>query len=94
MKGTHITEPCGESGKRKNTMPTTVPGIYKEGKIELLETPAGVPEGRVLVTVQADDKPKPAPRYLQRGKYTKGRLSTEEDFKIAEWRGENESLDD
>jgi hypothetical protein len=83
-----------ESRGRKHKMPTTVPGIYKEGKIELLETPAGIPEGRVLVTVQVDDTPKPAPRYLQRGKYTKGKLSTEEDFKIAEWRGENDLIDE
>jgi hypothetical protein len=75
-------------------MPTTVPGIYKEGKIELLETPTGIPEGRVLVTVQPDDRPKPTPRYLQYGKYTKGRLSTEEDFKIAEWRGEDDLADE
>lgn len=74
-------------------MPTTVAGIYKEGKIELLETPAGVREGRVLVTLQEDDRPQPAPRYLQYGKYTQGRLSTEEDFKIAEWRGEDDLLD-
>jgi hypothetical protein len=71
-------------------VPTTVAGIYKKGKIELLETPPGVREGRVLVTLQEDDRPKAAPRYLQRGKYTQGRMSTEDDFKIAEWRGEDE----
>jgi hypothetical protein len=89
-----MTEPHGGSERRRNKMPRTVPGIYKEGKIELLETPTGIPEGRVLVTVQPDDTPKPAPRYLQRGKYTKGRLSTEEDFKIAEWRGEDDLVDE
>jgi hypothetical protein len=75
-------------------MTVTVTGIYKDGKIELLETPPGVREGRVLVTLQEDDRPKPEPRYLQYGKYSQGRMSTEEDFKIAEWRGEEEPVDD
>jgi hypothetical protein len=49
-------------------MPAMVSGIYKDGKIELLETPDGVPEGRVRVFLM-EEKPKPEPRYLVRGKY-------------------------
>jgi hypothetical protein len=71
-------------------MARTVAGIYKNGRVELLETPTGVREGRVLVTLVEAGKSSAAPRYLVPGKYQTGRMSTEEDFKIAEWRGEDE----
>jgi len=71
-------------------MAKTVTGIYKNGRIELLETPAGVREGRVLVTLVEVDKTNAAPRYLVPGKYQTGRMSTEEDFKIAEWHGDDD----
>ena len=32
------------------TNPKTVEGIYRDGKVELLETPGDVDEGRVIVT--------------------------------------------
>ena len=67
-------------------MARTVTGIYKHGRIELLETPAGVREGRVLVILVDAEQHRPAPRYLVPGKYQTGRMSTEEDFKIAECR--------
>jgi hypothetical protein len=71
-------------------MTATVPGIYKEGKIELLATPAGVREGPVLVTLAEVTKAQPEPCILPFGQYRGGRESSEEDFKIAEWRGEPE----
>ena len=71
-------------------MMTTVPGILKEGKIELLETPRGVKEGRVRVTLVEEEEPRPAPRYLVPGKYQMNRFSTLEDFSEAEWRSEPE----
>jgi hypothetical protein len=77
-------------GKEPQIMARTVTGIYKDGRIELLETPTGVREGRVLVTVVEMEKNSTAPRYLVPGKYQTGRMSTEEDFKIAEWYGEDE----
>jgi hypothetical protein len=67
-----------------------VTGIYKDGKIELLETPAGLPEGRVRVLLMPEEQPKPAPRYLVRGKYKGEKDTTLEDFKDAEWHGEEE----
>jgi hypothetical protein len=73
------------------TMPTTVAGIYKEGNVQLLSTPTGVREGPVLVTLEEIAAPKPEPCPLPYGLYAQGRESTEEDFKIAEWRGENET---
>ncbi|HZP85153.1 MAG TPA: hypothetical protein VFB21_26255 [Chthonomonadaceae bacterium] len=71
-------------------MTAIVEGIYKEGKVELLETPVGLREGRVRVILTEEPEEKPAPRYLQRGKYKGGRMSTLEDFKEAEWHGEEE----
>ena len=65
-------------------MPTTVAGIYKEGKIELLAAPTGVREGPVLVTLQELTRARPEPCLLPYGQYQGGRESTEEDFEIAE----------
>jgi hypothetical protein len=76
--------------ERKAVMSTTVAGIYKEGKVELLATPAGVREGPVLVTLEEITPDKPAPELLPYGRYAEGRESTEEDFEIAEWRGESD----
>jgi hypothetical protein len=70
-------------------MATTVAGIYKHGRVELLTTPAGVREGPVLVTLQEMTAKKPEPCLLTFGKYQEGRESTVEDFRIAEWRGED-----
>jgi hypothetical protein len=70
-------------------MSAMVSGIYKDGKIELLETPEGVPEGHVRVLV-IEEKPKPEPRYLEFGKYKGDKDTTLEDFKDAEWHGEAE----
>ena len=37
-----------------STEPKTVEGIYRDGKVELLETPADVDEARVIVTFLPD----------------------------------------
>jgi hypothetical protein len=73
-------------------MTTSVTGIYKDGKVELLETPEGLREGRVRVILieEAEPNPKPEPQYLQFGKYKGERETTLEDFKDAEWHGEPE----
>jgi len=71
-------------------MTTIVEGFYKQGKIELLETPRGLPEGRVRVILISEEPAKPSPSYLTFGKYQTGRMSTFEDFKEAEWHGEEE----
>ena len=80
----------GRHQKRVNDVATTVTGIYKAGRIELLTEPAGVREGPVLVTLEPITKVKPEPCLLPYGQYREGRESTEEDFEIAEWRGEPE----
>ncbi len=75
-------------------MAATVPGVYEQGFIRLLEIPGDLPEGRVLVTVEEDRTPSRPSSFLQRGKYSTGRFSTAEDFQTAEWRGEDESNGD
>jgi hypothetical protein len=67
-----------------------VAGVYKQGKLELLETPKGLREGRVRVVLIEDEEPVPARRCLVRGKYKGGLDTTLEDFKDAEWHGEAE----
>jgi len=69
---------------------TLVTGIYRDGKIELLETPVGVREGRVRVLLTEDEPHEPSPRYLVRGKYKGNKDTTLDDFRDAEWHGEPE----
>ena len=40
--------------KQMSINPKTVAGIYRDGKVELLETPSNVDEARVLVTFLPD----------------------------------------
>ena len=71
-------------------MTAIVTGFYKEGKIELLETPKGLREGRVRIILTEEEETKPTPRYLEFGKYKGDVDPTLEDFKDAEWHGEAE----
>jgi len=71
-------------------MTAMVKGVYNQGKIELLETPAGLPEGPVRVIVFAEEPRKAPPTYLTFGKYRTGKMSSLEDFQNAEWHGEEE----
>jgi hypothetical protein len=68
---------------------TIVEGVYKDGKIELLQPPQNLPEGRVRVVLIADDRLKPPPHILTYGKFP-GDTSTLDDFNEAQWRGEKE----
>ena len=70
-------------------MTAIVEGLYKQGKIELLQTPVGLSDGPVRLILIAEDRPKSPACYLTYGKY-QGDKSTLEDFKDAEWRGEEE----
>jgi hypothetical protein len=71
-------------------MTAILEGHYKHGTIELWQAPPGLPEGRVRVIILADEHPKPPPSPLTCGKYRSGRMSTLEDFRDAEWHGEEE----
>lgn len=74
-------------------MITTVEGIYRQGKIELLEMPVGVHESRVLVTFLSKmTAPTPLHRMVY-GQFAGKPMSTEDDFRMAEWRGEAEDGD-
>jgi len=64
----------------------TVEGIYRDGKVEVVEKPDGVKEAKVLVTFLAAETIKP--RRMVYGQFSGRRMSSEEDFLIAEWRGE------
>lgn len=75
-------------------MTATISGVYSDGKVELLETPSGLREGRVQVILSEIEEAPAAPRLLQYGKYAHGRMATEEDFLSAEWRGEAETGDE
>jgi hypothetical protein len=68
----------------------TVEGTYKDGKVELAETPAGVKQARVLVTFLAPEIGVPSHRHMIYGQFAGEPMSTEEDFRIAEWHGEAE----
>jgi hypothetical protein len=70
-------------------MTAIVPGVYKQGKLELLQTPVGLREGPVRVVLIEEGGAEPR-HPLPYGKYTTGRLSTLDDFRNAEWRGEAE----
>ena len=72
----------------------TVEGIYSDGKVELTETPTGVQHAQVLVTFLSQVKPPESARYLSYGQFAGERMSTEEDFVTAEWRGETEGQND
>jgi len=68
----------------------TIEGTYSDGKVELEEMPAGVKHAKVLVTFLSQEKTPVSARYLTYGQFAGERMSTEEDFSIAEWRGETE----
>jgi hypothetical protein len=69
---------------------TTIEGTYQDGKITLAETPVELPEGRVLVTFLNGMVPKAEHRQMVFGQFAGSDLPTEEDFRIAEWHGEEE----
>jgi hypothetical protein len=70
-------------------MTVVVEGVYRQGKIELLQEPPGVPEGRVRVILIADDPSRPPAGMLTYGKYP-GDASALEDFTDAQWHGDRD----
>ena len=63
----------------------TVKGIYKDGKVEVAEKPAGIEQANVLVTFLASEKVGSRQRMVY-GQFAGNRVSSEKDFLIAEWR--------
>ena len=68
----------------------TAEGTFKDGKVELSEQPQDLREAKVLVTFLAAAQAKPRRQLMRLGQFSGApeRMSTEEDFRIAEWRGE------
>ena len=74
-------------------MLTTIEGIYKNGKVELLEEPGLAEERRVLVTFLENktDGSAMVPKkgqMLRAGMFPQLRDLTDEDFKAAEFHGD------
>lgn len=80
-------------------MLTTVAGIYKNGKVELLEHLKDVQEAQVLITFlenreskngteAAPVEPKEKGQMMRLGMFAGPVQSTEEDFKLAEFHGD------
>jgi hypothetical protein len=73
----------------------TVEGTYKDGKISLTDLPQGVREARVIVTFLPVEANKRPPQIMTFGQLQsgEGKMSDDEDFKIAEWHPKAEDLD-
>lgn len=73
----------------------TIEGTFKDGRVELSETPRDVRETKVLVTFLAPAQAKSSYQMMRFGQFAgpAERMSTEEDFRIAQWRGERNDGD-
>ncbi|MEG3437128.1 hypothetical protein V0288_08360 [Pannus brasiliensis CCIBt3594] len=65
----------------------SVEGIYKQGKIELLEAPIDVEESRVIVTFLETENRQKSPKFMFFGMFSGNKKSTDEDFHLAEFQG-------
>ena len=68
----------------------TIEGTYKNGKVELAETPADVTQAKVLVTFLPQPGQPARGTPMRFGLFSGPKQSTDDDFKLAEWRGEKE----
>jgi hypothetical protein len=66
----------------------TVEGVYENGRIELVHPPPGLGRARVLVTFLPPDEAAGRQGQMVFGQFKGDRMSTEEDFKFAEWHDE------
>ncbi len=69
----------------------TIEGTFKNGKVELSETPHGLRDAKVLVTFLDSAEAKPRPEMMRFGQFSgpHEKMSAEEDFRCAEWRGDD-----
>jgi hypothetical protein len=69
-------------------------GVYKQGKIQLVELPLDILESRVIVTFLEPEITRKQTHMMQFAMFSGNNQSMEEDFKIAEFQGDKEdSLD-
>ena len=69
-------------------MSQTIQRIYKNGKIELAETPQGITESQVLVTFLNLPSPKTSKHTMVFEMFSGIQQSTEANFKEAEFHGD------
>ncbi len=69
----------------------TIEGTFKDGKVELSETPHGLREAKVLVTFLESAQAQPHPQMMRFGQFSgpQEKMSTADDFRGVEWRGDN-----
>jgi hypothetical protein len=72
----------------------TVEGVYENGRIELVDPPSGLGRSRVLVTFLPSEEASDSRGQMVYGQFKGDRMSTEEDFKFAEWHDEAEADDE
>jgi hypothetical protein len=72
-------------------MLVTIEGTFKDGQVKLSETPQGLCEAKVLVTFLESAQSKPRSELMRFGQLSgpQDKMSTEEDFRCAEWRGDD-----
>jgi hypothetical protein len=71
-----------------------IEGVYKNGKIELDETPSDILDSRVIVTFLEKKSTLPAEQMIRFGMFAGSIQSTEDDFQMAQFQGDsNDGLD-
>jgi len=66
----------------------TIEGTYTEGKVELPEQLTGIKYAKVLMTFLTAEEEPSLPHSLHYGQFASESFSPEDDFRIAESRGE------
>jgi hypothetical protein len=69
----------------------TIQGIYRNGKVELAETPQDITESQVFVTFFKPESVSRASQFMSFGMFSGSQQSTEADFRDAEF---NSDIDD
>ena len=67
----------------------SITGVYKNGSIELTETP-DLEESQVIVTFLKDKPQKNIKQNIRFGMFSGSNQSNEEDFKLAEFTGDSD----
>lgn len=71
-----------------------IEGVYKNGHIELAETPQGISESRVIVTFLEAKQTSHSGQMMSFGMFAGLIQSTEDDFGMAQFHGDaNDNLD-
>lgn len=66
----------------------TIQGIYRNGKIELVEIPQDITESQVFVTFLKPESVSITSQFMSFGMFSGSRQSTDADFKDADFNGD------